>query len=219
MMKILVVSDVVIDWIYSPQIRAAFADVDLIISCGDLPAYYLEYLVSTLDKPLLLVHGNHSIAEEVEAQGNHHTIGAQDIHCKEIVYGGYSFAGVEGSLRYNNGAYQYSQAEMWINCFRIIPALLMNRVRYGKYLDVFVSHAPQRGIHDRLDLTHQGIDAFRWLVNTFQPDYHIHGHIHVYRPDTVTETDLGKTRVINAYGYRMIELGPRQVPLAADDHR
>ncbi|PWB50911.1 MAG: hypothetical protein C3F13_15510 [Anaerolineales bacterium] len=205
-MKILVVSDVVIDWLYSPQIRVVFADVDLIISCGDLPAYYLEYLVSTLDKPLLHVRGNHSFPEEVEAQGDHHTIGAQDIHCKVLLYRGCSFAGVEGSLCYNNGAYQYSQSEMWLNCFRIIPSLLMNRAKYGKYLNVFVSHTPPRGIHDGQDLTHQGIHAFRWLVNTFQPDYHLHGHIHVYRPDAVTETNLGKTRVINAFGYRVIEL-------------
>ena len=29
------------------------------ISCGDLPAYYLDYLVSKLDVPLYAVHGNH----------------------------------------------------------------------------------------------------------------------------------------------------------------
>ncbi|TMF70740.1 MAG: hypothetical protein E6I17_03175 [Chloroflexi bacterium] len=32
---------------------------DLVLSCGDLPSDYLEYLVSRLDVPLLYVPGNH----------------------------------------------------------------------------------------------------------------------------------------------------------------
>jgi Icc-related predicted phosphoesterase len=211
-MKILAVSDVVIDWIYSPQVRLVFQDIDLIISCGDLPSYYLEYLVSTLDKPLYQVHGNHSIPEGNGTQTQNPSHWALDIHCKVARFGELTFAGVDGSLDYNHGNYQYSQAEMWLNCFRIVPALLMNRIRYGKYLNVFISHASPRGIHDRPDLTHQGIDAFSWLIRTFQPDYHLHGHIHVYRPDDVTESTVGRTKVINAYGYRMIELATNNEP-------
>jgi Icc-related predicted phosphoesterase len=207
-MKVLAVSDVVVDWIYSPQIRNLFSDIDLVISCGDLPAYYLEYLVSSLDKPLFHVHGNHSLPEENNPHMAHSRTGAVDVHCKVIRYGGYSLAGIEGSIRYNNGIYQYSQAEMWLNCIRIIPGLMRNRINHGKYLNIFISHAPPRGIHDRQDLTHQGIDAFRWLIERFQPDYHLHGHIHVYRPDEETETTLERTRVINAYGYKKINLGP-----------
>jgi Icc-related predicted phosphoesterase len=82
----------------------------------------------------------------------------------------------------------------------------MNRSRYGRYLDIFLTHAPPAGIHDAPDLPHQGIRAFRWLISTFQPSYHLHGHVHVYRPDSVIETRLGKTRVINSYGYREVEI-------------
>jgi uncharacterized protein len=205
---VLAVSDVVVDWIYSPQIRSIFSDIELVISCGDLPAYYLEYLVSSLDKPLFHVRGNHSLPEKENAYLPHAPTGAADIHCKTIRFGGCTFAGVEGSLRYNNGVYQYSQTEMWLNCFRLIPGLLQNRIRYGRYLNVFISHAPPRGIHDRQDLTHQGIEAFRWLIEKFQPDYHLHGHIHVYRPDEEIETSVGRTKVINAYGYKKIEVEP-----------
>jgi hypothetical protein len=56
------------------------------------------------------------------------------------------------------------------------------------------------------DLPHQGIDAFRWLIQVFKPAYFFHGHIHVYRPDTVTETFVEETRVINTYGFRMTEV-------------
>jgi Icc-related predicted phosphoesterase len=70
-----------------------------------------------------------------------------------------------------------------------------------RYLDIFISHAPPWGIHDQPDLPHQGIKAFRWLIETFQPRYHFHGHIHVYRKDQQTATQLGRTTVLNTYGY------------------
>jgi Icc-related predicted phosphoesterase len=182
------------------------SDADLVIGCGDLPTYYLEYILSSLNVPLFHVHGNHSIQEPKDDNNLPNATGSVDLHCKMVQYNGYTFAGVEGSLRYKNGPYQYSQTEMWLNVFKLVPSLLRNRFTSGKYLNVFVSHAPPWGIHDEPDLTHQGIKAFRWLLNVFQPDYHIHGHIHVYRPDTVTKSDFGKTRVINAYGYWRLEI-------------
>jgi len=112
------------------------------------------------------------------------------------------FAGVEGSLRYRPGPFQYTQREMWWHVFSLVPALLRNKLVYGRYIDVFVTHAPPRGIHDKDDLTHQGIDAFRWFIKVFKPDYHFHGHIHVYRPDEVTESLFGSTQVINTFGHK-----------------
>jgi Icc-related predicted phosphoesterase len=205
-MKIIAVSDIVADWIYSPKIRFVLSDIDLVIGCGDLPTYYLEYIVSSLDIPLLHVHGNHSIPEPKGDRNVPSSSGSVDLHCRMVRYKGYTFAGIEGSLRYKNGPYLYSQTGMWLNVFRLVPDLLRNRFRFGNYLNVFITHAPPWGIHDQPDLTHQGIKAFRWLLATFQPDYHLHGHIHVYRPDMVTESNFGKTRVLNAYGYRRLEI-------------
>ncbi len=205
-MKILAVSDIVVDWIYSPKIRSLLSDTDIAIGCGDLPQNYLEFIVSTLDILLLNVHGNHSLPETAEKQDGHDSHGYIDLHCMVKRYKSATFAGVEGSLRYNAGKYQYSQFDMWLNVFRIVPSLLVNRLITGKYLNVFVSHAPPWGIHDQPDFPHQGVKAFRWLLTHFQPDYHIHGHIHIYRPDMITETKYGRTKVINAYGFRKIEL-------------
>jgi hypothetical protein len=39
-MKILAVSDVELGYLYQPKIVDRFYDVDLILSCGDLPHYY-----------------------------------------------------------------------------------------------------------------------------------------------------------------------------------
>lgn len=205
-MKILAVSDIVVEWIYSPKMRLVLSKTDLAIGCGDLPAYYLDFIVSSLDIPVFYVHGNHSLPREGEKQFGKNVDGQIDLHCRMERYQGYTFAGVEGSLRYKEGMYQYSQFRMWLNVFRLIPDLLMNHLNTGKFLNVFVSHAPPWGIHDQSDYAHKGIKAFRWLLIHFHPDYHLHGHIHVYRPDMETETTFGITRVVNAYGYRKIEL-------------
>jgi Icc-related predicted phosphoesterase len=115
-------------------------------------------------------------------------------------------AGVEGSLKYREGPFQYSQASMWRHIFRLVPGLFRNRLAHGRYLDIFISHSPPLGLHDQDDLPHQGIKAFRWLISVFQPAYFFHGHIHLHRPDEVTETQFETTRVINAYGFRQTDV-------------
>ena len=62
-MKILAVSDQVVKSIYSEHIRERFGDVDMVLSCGDLPYSYLEYIASMLNVPCFFVHGNHDQPE------------------------------------------------------------------------------------------------------------------------------------------------------------
>jgi Icc-related predicted phosphoesterase len=202
-MKILSLSDIVIDRIYSPWIQERFADVDCVISCGDLPYYYLEYILTALNVPLYYVRGNHAPIREISESGeNPGPCGAIDLHTNVIRVQGLILAGIEGCLRYREGPFQYSQSEMWSYVLRLVPAFLINKVTYGRFLDIFVTHASPWEIHDQPDLPHQGIKAFRWLIQVFQPRYHFHGHIHVYRNGTIVETMVGKTTVINTYGYR-----------------
>ena len=66
-MKILAVSDQVVESIYSSRIRERFGDVDMVVSCGDVPYYYLEYIVSMLNVPSLFVHGNHDQPEHTSS--------------------------------------------------------------------------------------------------------------------------------------------------------
>jgi len=60
-MKILCISDYVDQIIYSINIKKRFKDIDLILSSGDLPMYYLEFITSSLNKPLYFVFGNHNL--------------------------------------------------------------------------------------------------------------------------------------------------------------
>ncbi|OJX46033.1 MAG: hypothetical protein BGO78_03875 [Chloroflexi bacterium 44-23] len=205
-MKILAVSDVELGFLYQPQISDRFKDVDMIIGCGDLPFYYLEYMISTLNIPLYYVNGNHVSKTEYTTGGERTSPwGAINLHKRCVVDDtGVILAGIQGSLRYNLGAFQYTQGEMWQRVFQLLPAFFFNKIWYGRYLDIFVSHAPPWQIHDQPDLAHQGIKAFRWLIKVFQPIYHLHGHIHIYRNDAVTKTKFLKTTILNCYGYREI---------------
>jgi hypothetical protein len=206
-MKLLTVSDVEIPSIYGPLIKGRFGDVDLAISCGDLSYYYLEFIVSSLDIPLYYVRGNHAKYIEYGSAGpRKHPWGATDLHRRVLRDNttGLLLAGLEGSLRYNLGKHQYAQSHMWTMAFGLAPRLLYNRIRYGRFLDILVTHAPPWRIHDQDDPAHQGFKAFNWLIKTFQPTYHLHGHIHVYYPAVTTETQVGQTLVINTYGYRKL---------------
>ena len=207
-MNLLSVSDKKYKLIHSPEVRKRFPSADFVIGCGDLPYYYLEYISEILSVPLFFVRGNHNHLEEFHSDGvRRFPRGCTDLHRQVQIWNGILMAGVEGSLQYNNrGYFQYTQSEMWRNVLSLIPELILNRIRYGRYLDLFVSHAPPWKIHDKIDRTHQGIKAFRWLLQIFKPRYHFHGHIHVYHTDTQIETVFENTLVINTYGYRETQL-------------
>jgi len=207
-MKILSVSDVVDPILYSPGLTRRCGKVDLLISCGDIPMDYLEYISSVLGVSLHYVHGNHvRDKDETDHTDLHQTFGGIDLHRNVIRHAsGALLAGIEGCLRYRGGKYLYSQTEMWMMVFGLVPGLLRNRIQYGRYLDIFVTHAPEWHIHDDDDLPHRGIKAFNWLVKVFQPKYNLHAHVHVYRPDIATETRVGETRIINTYGYKILDL-------------
>ena len=136
-------SDVKRSLVYGSQIRTQFSNVDLVIGCGDLPYYYLEYVISMLDVPLLFVRGNHDKkVESTEAGSCSAPAGAVDLHLHALSVNGLLFAGVEGSLKYSRGPFQYSQSDMWFHVLQLVPAMIINKARYGRYLDVFVTHAP-----------------------------------------------------------------------------
>ena len=68
-MKILAISDVESKFFYDFYTPGKLKEFDLIISCGDLKAKYLEFLVTMARCPLLYVHGNHDEAFKSEPEG------------------------------------------------------------------------------------------------------------------------------------------------------
>ena len=214
-LKILAVCDDVDSRLYGNGSLKLSTIPDLMLSCGDLPSYYLDYLVSKLNVPLYAVHGNHDAAPPFEGSQGFKRCGASWIGGRGIRAHGLLLAGFDGSLRYNAGAYQCSQAEMHAAVRSLVPWLLMNRVRYGRFLDILITHAPPRGIHDQPDRCHTGFDAFNWLIKAFAPRYHLHGHIHVYDRRTPSVTRVGATEVVNVYPFRELTLAIPDGPFAS----
>ena len=208
-MKILAVSDRVLDKLYSGTIRQTYSDVDLMIGCGDLPFYYLDFLTSAIDAPLVYVRGNHDDGPQYAVDGRvwRDVRGGTDIHGKVVTRKGLILAGLQGSMRYKAHAdYMYTEAEMRRVVAQLVPRLLWNRQRLGRALDVLVTHSPPFGIHDRPDLPHTGFKVFLSFLRLFKPRYHLHGHVHIYRQDEITQTQFEETTIINVYPYRLLEM-------------
>lgn len=209
-MKILTVSDRVDELVYSAAIKRLCGDVDLVLGCGDLPHYYLEFIVTMLGGPLFYVIGNHANAvkkrygprSEWEYPGGCENMDGRIVRYKRLLV-----AGLEGSMRYNrNPDFQYTDREMARKVWQLIPGMLVNKLLYGRYLDILITHAPPRGVHDGSDRCHQGFGAFLFLLDRFRPRYLVHGHVHVYSPRQPVESVYGRTHVINTYGYRTLEI-------------
>lgn len=205
-MKILAVSDHVAHAVYTCQIRDRFGDVDMVISCGDLPYSYLEFIATLLNVPCFYVHGNHDHPEyrasgrTLTEPGGWINLDGRSVEAKGVLLGG-----LEGSIRYKPGAaYQYTELTMTWKIWGMMPHLLINRLRHGRYLDILVAHSPPRDIHDGEDLAHRGFESFLTFMERFKPRYLLHGHKHVYGPEQ-TRTSYGETEVINVEPFRVIE--------------
>lgn len=204
-MRVLTVSDQVSEFLHGPALAHYARGVELILSCGDLPADYLEYLVSILNVPLFYVMGNHDGdgGEKVEPEGG------ENIDGRVVEHKGLLIAGLEGSMRYNSRPhFQYTENEMRAKIVALTPALMLNRARHGRFLDVLITHAPPYQIHDHTDFAHRGFKSFVWFIDHYQPRYLIHGHKHVYNNREQTITPRGATTIVNAYGHKILEITP-----------
>ena len=218
-MKILVISDEVVPQLYNTIIETRYADVDLVLSCGDLPPYYLEFIVTMLNVPLYYVNGNHdhvprTCFESTDPMRLHHPAalpgpgGCVNIDGKVVEYKGLLIAGLEGSMRYKPGPYQYTQKEMMYKVARLGLKLFLRRILKGRWVDILITHAAPFEIHDGKDHCHTGFRAFLGFMRRFKPKYLIHGHSHVYDRRSARTTRYGDTVVLNAHPYRIIEIDP-----------
>jgi len=207
-MKILCVSDQIDPLVYSNTIKQRYADVDVILSAGDLPADYLDFIVSTLNKPMFFVIGNHHTKYVYDDMAYEtHSTGAVHIDTKVCYEEGLIIAGLGGTMRYNRGENQFTDFQMYIRMIKLIPALLINRLVRGRFLDVLLTHAAPRGIQDKNDKCHMGFKCFLWFMRVFKPKYLIHGHIHLYDLSELRTTRYHDTLVINAYSQYIIDTG------------
>ncbi len=208
-MKILAVSDQVVDTLYSPTVRERLGKIDLILGCGDLPYYYLEYLMTMLTAPLCYVHGNHDpLVEYTSSRGTKsEPEGGENVDGRCVRESGLLIAGLEGCIRYRpDGLHQYTQNEMSFRAMRLLPGLLRNRLMYGRWLDILIAHSPPLGIHNGPDHAHTGFRVLCTLMRTFKPLYLLHGHQHRNYSPGPGETRYGVTTIVNVHPYRVLDV-------------
>lgn len=226
MARILAVSDSVDPTLYDHfnAERWRAAGIELIISCGDLPAEYLSYLVSRFDVPLYYVPGNHD-GEYAVAPPE----GGESIDRRLLVWKGLRIIGFGGAPRYNNGPEQHSESAMALRVLCAKPAIW-----HAGGLDLVVAHAPPRhcplangvcttpagtgrgcvrpseshrsNCYDAPDRAHRGYPVFLDLIQTYHPRVFLHGHSHLSYGMAKRIVDVEGTKVIDAHGYHVLDL-------------
>jgi hypothetical protein len=229
--RILAVADEVEETLFGETLSGL--QPDLVVSCGDLPFDYLEYIVTVLSVPLLYVPGNHDPdlsarpLEEREPFKSGLLIGSGDVAGHLPVRGfatppgpegcmnvdgrtaevaGLVVAGLGGSVNYADGSNRYTQGQMRRRALRLTIGARLRRPLRRRAVDVLVAHSPPMGLGDEPDdPAHVGFAAFHPLVERLRPRLLLHGHVH---PHGTPRPDrwLNQTRVVNVVPYRVLEV-------------
>jgi len=219
--RILCISDKIDPLIYSCNVKKRFSDIDMILSAGDLELNYYGFIVSSLNKPLLFVFGNHNLKSLHHYRKDSQNRVSNDLEPLQSLKNSYGsiymgdkvkkiksilIAGLGGCRRYNGGQNQYSEIEMAFKILKLIPLLLFNRIYHGRWLDILLTHAPPKDIGDKSDICHQGFRVYRTFNRLFHPKYHLHGHIHLYDINAPREFNFLNTKIINIYEHYILEI-------------
>ena len=197
-MRIMLLSDEADKALWDYLDRRLLEGIDLIISCGDLPAEYLSFLTCFTDAPILYVHGNHDQSYERKPPE-----GCVCIEDTVYVVNGVRILGLGGSMRYRPGGHMYTEREM---------AKRVRRLRWQlwrrKGFDILVTHAPAKGVGDQEDLPHRGFETFLRLMDRWHPRFMAYGHVHPQYGAVgfARERYYGQTTVVNAYKRYVIEI-------------
>ena len=130
--------------------RLARLRPDVVLSCGDLPFDYVEFIVSRADVPLLYVLGNHDpglapadstwapLRTEAPVPGPQ---GCDNADGRVLEVSGLRIGGLGVSIRYKPGPNQYTQAQMRRRALALELRARLRRVRGGRKLDILLTHA------------------------------------------------------------------------------
>jgi len=199
-MKILLLADQAEPMLWEHLDKRRLEGVDLILSCGDLPASYLSFLTCFTPAPILYIHGNHDGRYEKQPPE-----GCTCIEDTIYVHDGVRILGLGGSMRYNRGAHQYTEKQM----HNRVQKLWLKLWRH-KGFDILLTHSPALNLGDDKDLAHRGFSTFIELLDKYKPTLFAHGHVHQsYRHDFKRVREYHGTTVVNCCGSYYFEIEPK----------
>ena len=194
-MKILLVSDREEPYIWDYFDRERFKDIELVLSCGDLKAEYLSFIVTMIKAPLIYVPGNHNKNYLINPPEG--CISADDAL---LVCNGIRIVGLGGSINYSNQEFQYTEEQMQKRIKK-----LRRTIKKNNGFDILLTHAPALGLGDGDDRAHRGFAGFIDILDMYSPRYFFHGHQHLnYRIQERTR-QYKNTMVVNGFGYHIID--------------
>ncbi len=205
-MKILCLSDRVEPMLHGPKLNSYAAGVEAVISCGDLPFDYLEYVVTFLGAPVYYVLGNHDPSPDSPEHPEGCTPLDGRIVDVESKAGGLILAGLSGSRLYSGGPNQYTERQMRLRTRALSARILWRKLSGKPEPQVFVTHSPPFGLGDAEDQAHVGFESFLGLIDRHQPSLWLHGHVHLYGPEGQRVTHRGETKIVNVFGHRILEV-------------
>ena len=187
-MKILALADEESPALWEYYVPGRLKEYDLVISCGDLNAKYLEFIATMGRAPVLYVPGNHDVRYTTDPPE-----GCDCIDGHFVTFNGVRILGLGGCRWYRPGPYQVTEREMR----RKIRRLKFQLWRH-KGVDIVVTHAPPEGVGDGEDNAHRGFESLLKLIDKYHPTYLLHGHVHAnYDSRFIRERDYHGTKVIN----------------------
>lgn len=198
-MRIMVLSDVADKALWDYLDRRLLEGIDLILSCGDLPAEYLSFLTCFTNAPILYVHGNHDTHYDKRPPE-----GCVCVDDDIYEVNGVRVLGLGGSMCYRpDEPYMFSERQMERRVRR-----LWWKLRRKKGFDILLAHAPARGLGDMEDIPHRGFEVFLRLMDRWHPRYLVYGHVHQEygAMKFVRERRYGETIAVNAYKRYVIEI-------------
>jgi len=157
--------------------------IDFVLSLGDVEPPVLEEIHLRFQKPIFAVKGNHDSTKPFPAY-------ITDVHLRLVQYRNWFIGGFSGVPGYKGtGAYEWDDLSA------------TDKLSKLPYVDIFICHAPLLGITDKDDYAHQGSEAIRRYIDSRQPKFVYHGHVHEKMGAMV-----GDTAVVSVYGAEVFRL-------------
>ncbi len=201
--KILIIADEESKFLWDYFTPDKLEGIDMIISCGDLRAEYLEFLVTMGKAPVLYVPGNHD-----SRYVKHPPEGCECLDGRVVNICGIRVLGFGGSMKYGEGPFMYTENEMRKRIKRSRRSILLS-----SGFDILVTHSPARGYGDMDDIPHRGFECFNELLEKCRPKYLLHGHVHATygnRFKRVIDHPSG-ARIINGFDRYILEFDETQI--------
>jgi uncharacterized protein len=211
MVRVLVVADEEAATLHYQALRDLAPD--LVLSAGDLPWHYIEFIASSVDVPVVFVPGNHDPEIEPARRARNGTYtsaglpcdgprprGAVNADARVIDVAGLRIAGLGGCVRYKPGPHQYTQRQYAARARRLV-----RRAGRGRTVDVLLTHAPPLGLGDGADKPHEGVAALHTVLDRLRPSWHLHGHVHPYGQD-MPDRRVGPTTVRNVIPWSLVDI-------------